>query len=63
MFARLVAKAGELVVISGFISPGERAVLSALLQRPESEIIKVSPYALPHDYAPPVSLMPAIGEG
>ena len=63
LVARLVAKAGELAIISGFISPGERAVLAALLARPESEIIKVSPYAFAHDYAPPVSLMPAIREG
>ena len=62
LVARLNAKAGELTVISGFISPGERAVLAALLANPKANIVKVSPYALPHDYAPPVALMGAIAE-
>lgn len=60
---RIAAKAGEITIISGFISPGERAVLDALLANPAARLIKVSPYALPHDYAPPVTLMPAISEG
>ena len=60
---RLSAKAGEFTVISGFISAGERAVLSALLANPAARLVKVSPYALPHDYAPPVALMPAIAAG
>ena len=60
---RIAAKAKELTVISGFISPGEREVLAALLARPEARLVKISPYALPHDYAPPVTLMPAISEG
>ena len=60
---RIAAKAGEFTVISGFISPGEREVLDALLANPSAKVIKVSPYALPHDYAPPVTLMPAISEG
>lgn len=60
---RVLAKADELVIISGFISPGERAVLAALLEKPEAALIKVSPEALPHDYAPPVTLMPAIASG
>ena len=59
---RIAAKAGEFTVISGFISPGERAVLDALLANPAARLIKVSPYALPHDYAPPITLMPAITE-
>ena len=59
---RIAAKAGEMTVISGFISPGERAVLDALLADPAARLIKVSPYALPHDYAPPVALMGAIAE-
>ena len=62
LVARLGAKAGELTVISGFISPGERAVLAALLANPKAKIVKVSPYALAHDYAPPVSLLGAIAE-
>ena len=61
--ARIAAKAGEFAVISGFISGGEREVLKALLANPAAKIVKVSPYALPHDYAPPVTLMPAIAEG
>ena len=61
--ARVAAKAGELTVICGFISPGEREVLAALLANPAAKIVKVSPYALPHDYAPPVGLLPAIAEG
>ena len=61
--ARLWAKAGELVIISGFISGGEREVLSVLLKEPLAALIKVSPYALAHDYQPPVALMPAIAEG
>lgn len=60
---RIAAKAGELVIISGFISSGERAVLARLLELPEARIVKVSPYALPHDFSPSVSLMPAIAEG
>ena len=60
---RINAKAGELTIISGFISGGEREVLAALLANPAAKLIKVSPYALPHDYAPPVTLMPAIAEG
>ena len=59
---RIAAKAGDLTVISGFISPGERAVLDALLADPAARLIKVSPYALPHDYAPPIALMGAIAE-
>lgn len=62
LFNRIAAKAGELVVISGFISPGERAVLARLLELPEARIVKVSPYALAHDFAPGVGLMPAIAE-
>ena len=60
---RIDAKAGEITVISGFISPGERAVLDALLANPAARLIRVSPYALPHDYAPPITLMSAISEG
>ena len=60
--ARLAAKAGEFTVISGFISAGERAILAALLANPKAKLVKVSPYALPHDYAPPVALMAAIAE-
>ena len=62
LVARMAAKAGEFTVISGFISGGEREALKALLANPAATIVKVSPYALPHDYAPPVSLMPAIAE-
>lgn len=61
--ARVSAKAGEFSVISGFISGGERAVLDALLANPTAKIIKIMPYALAHDYSPPVTLMPAISEG
>ena len=61
--ARIAAKSGEITIISGFISPGERAVLAALLANPAARLVKVSPYALPHDYAPPVNLMPVIAEG
>lgn len=61
--ARIKAKAGELTIVSGFISGGEREILSMLLAEPDAAIIKVSPYALPHDYQPGVALMPAIAEG
>ena len=44
---RINAKAGELTIISGFISGGEREVLAALLANPAAKLIKVSPYALP----------------
>lgn len=60
---RMVARAGELVVISGFISPGEREVLMALMAEPVAKMIKVSPYALGHDYQPGVVVMPAMAEG
>jgi len=61
--ARLLARAGELTIISGFISAGEREILAALLAEPSAALIKVSPYALAHDYQPGVALMPAIAEG
>lgn len=61
--ARMLAKAGQLTVVSGFISPGEREVFDALLAEPSAKMIKVSPYALNHDYQPGVALMPAIDEG
>ena len=63
LVARISAKAGEIAIISGFISAGEREVFAALLADPAARLIKVSPYALPHDYAPSVGLMPAIAEG
>lgn len=63
LIRRIMARASEATIISGFISKGERAVLNALLAEPRAKIIKVSPYALAHDYAPPVGLMPAIAEG
>ena len=62
LVGRINAKAGELTVISGFISPGERAVFDALIANPAARAIKVSPYALPHDFTPSVALMPAINE-
>ncbi len=62
LVARIAAKAADFTLISGFISPGEREVLAALLANPAARIVKISPYALPHDYTPPVTLMPAIAE-
>jgi len=63
LIARIKAKAADLTIISGFISPGERAVMAALIADPRATLVKVSPYALPHDYQPGVALMPAISEG
>jgi len=59
---RLATKAGGFAVVSGFISPGEREVLSFLLSRPEAKLVKVLPWAMPHDWTPSVALMPAIAE-
>lgn len=59
----LAPQLGKITVLSGFISPGERQILDLLLQRQDTKIIKVSPYALPHDYSPGVALMPAIEAG
>ena len=61
--ARLKPKLGEYAIISGFISAGERQTLDMLLASEDAQIIKVSPYALAHDYSPNVGWMKAIKEG
>ena len=61
--ARMAPKIGQYAFISGFISAGERQVLELLLESADSQIIKVSPYAFPHDYNPPVTWMKAIDDG
>ena len=63
LLARIAPKTGKYTFISGFISAGERQVLELLLKSADSRIIKVSPYALPHDYSPPVEWMASIKEG
>ena len=60
---RISARAGEFSVISGFISPGERAVFDALAANPNGRMVKVLPYAMPHDYMPSSGLLPLIKEG
>ena len=47
-------------IISGFISPAERAVFDALAETPGAQLVKVLPSAMYHDYQPGVGLMPAI---
>lgn len=63
LLARIAPTTGKYTFISGFISAGERQVLDLLLKNADSQIIKVSPYALPHDYSPPVEWMAAIQDG
>lgn len=60
---RIKARADEFTVISGFISPGERAIFDALSANPNGRMIKVLPFSMAHDYTPPSSLLPLINEG
>ena len=60
---RIKARAGEFIIISGFISPGERMIFDALAAAPNGRMIKVLPYAMAHDYMPPSGLLPLINEG
>ena len=60
---RIKARADEFIIISGFISPGERAIFDALASNPKGRMIKGLPYAMAHDYMPPSSLLPLINEG
>ena len=60
---RINARAGEFIIISGFISPGERMIFDALAAAPNGRMIKVLPYAMAHDYMPPSGLLPLINEG
>lgn len=39
-------------ILSGFISPGEKAVRDALLARPEAKLLHILPSSMPHAYMP-----------
>jgi REP element-mobilizing transposase RayT len=60
---RIKALADKFTIISGFISPGERAIFDALSANPNGRMIKVLPFSMAHDYTPPSSLLPLINEG
>lgn len=60
---RIKARADQFTIISGFISPGERAIFDALSANPNGRMIKVLPFSMAHDYTPPSSLLPLINEG
>lgn len=61
--ARCRKGAERFTFISGFISPGERAVLEMLLATPGAKFIKMLPSAMKHDYLPGSGFLPAIHDG
>ena len=48
---RDAARAGY-AILSGFISPGEKAVRDALLEEPSAKLLHMLPSSMPHDYMP-----------
>jgi REP element-mobilizing transposase RayT len=60
---RIKALADKFTIISGFISPGERAIFNALASDSNGRMIKVLPFSMAHDYMPASSLLPLINEG
>lgn len=60
---RIKSRDCDFTVISGFISPGERAIFEALAVSPGGRMVKVLPFAMAHDYMPPSALLPLIKEG
>lgn len=58
---RDATKAGY-TILSGFISPGEKAVRDALLETPEAQLILILPTSIPHDYMPESRYLKALSE-
>ena len=54
------AAAAGYTVVSGFISPGEKAVREALLAMPSATLVQLLPDAMPHDYVPDSIFLEAI---
>ena len=54
------AAAAGYTVVSGFISPGEKAVREALLAMPCATLVQILPDAMPHDYLPQSLYLEAI---
>lgn len=54
------AAAAGYTVVSGFISPGEKAVREALLAMPSATLVQILPEAMPHDFVPDSLYLEAI---
>ena len=48
--ARIRRRAGDYIFVSGWISPGEKAVRDMLLAEPKGRIVQILPSAMPHDF-------------
>ncbi len=48
--ARIRRRAGDYIFVSGWISPGEKAVREMLLNEPRGRIVQILPSAMPHDF-------------
>ena len=57
------AAAAGYAVLSGFISPGEKAVRDALLASPGAGLLHILPDAMPHAYLPEPRYLEALREG
>lgn len=57
------AAAAGYAVLSGFISPGEKAVRDALLATPRAGLLHILPEAMPHAYLPETRYLEALREG
>ena len=49
-------------ILSGFISPGEKAVRDALLARPQAKLLHILPSSMPHAYMPESLYLEALQE-
>lgn len=54
------AAAAGYTVVSGFISPGEKAVRDALIAMPGASLVQILPDAMPHGYVPDSLYLEAI---
>ena len=48
--ARIRRRVGDYIFVSGWISPGEKAVRDMLLAEPKGRIVQILPSAMPHDF-------------
>lgn len=48
--ARIRRRVGDYIFVSGWISPGEKAVREMLLNEPRGRIVQILPSAMPHDF-------------
>jgi len=58
--ARIRQRVGDFVFVSGWISPGEKAVRDMLLAEPQGQIVEILLSAMPHDYKVGSMWLPAI---